>query len=228
MSLQTRTELAQVIDHTLLTPTATRADVETLCVQARTHGFHSVCVGPRWVSLAADLLADCPVKVATVVGFPLGFETSDVKAQQAKAAVFDGADEIEAVADLGAVIEQDTRLLTRQFHALTKVCTQVRPAVTLKIIVESAALSKDQIAMLCSVAQRVGVDSLKTSTGFHDTGNATVEDVEFMRAQAPACQICASGEIQTLDQAIALLQAGATRLSTSHSVTLVNALPQEA
>lgn len=221
-----RTELAQTMDHTLLSPTATRADIETLCLEARTHGFYSICVGPRWVTLGADLLVDCPVKVATVIGFPMGFETTAVKTQQARAAIFDGADEIEVVADLGAVMEEDTRLLIQQFQGLLKVCRHMRPAVTLKVIIESSALTEDQKALVCSAAQQTGVDFLTTSTGFHHAGHGTVDDVRQMNMQAPSCRIKASGSIHTLDQALAMIEAGAARLGTSDSVAIVNALPQ--
>ncbi len=221
-----RTELAQKIDHTQLCPTATRVDIETLCQEAKHHGFYSVCLAPRWVALGADLLCDCPAKVATVVGFPLGFETTRSKTQQAKAAIFDGADEIDLVADLGAIIEQDTRLLTRQFESVLKVCTHMRPAVTLKVIIESAALPHEPKAFACAVAQQVGVDCVKTSTGFHRAGGATVEDIRLIRTQAPSCQIMASGGIRSLAQSQAMMDAGATRLGTSASVALINALPQ--
>lgn len=221
-----RTDLAQTIDHTLLSATATRADIETLCLEARNHGFFSVCLGPRWVALAAGLLVDCPVKISTVIDFPLGFETTRVKTQQAKAAIFEGADEIDLVADLGAIIDQDTRLLAQQFKSLLKVCRHMRPSVTLKIIIESAALTHDQTALVCSVAQQVGVDFLATSTGFHRAGGATVEDIRLLKTQAPSCQIKASGDIHTLDQALTMIEAGATRLGTSASVAIINALPQ--
>ncbi len=220
-----RTDLAQTIDHTLLSPTATRADIQSLCLEARTHGFFSVCLPPRWVALAADLLVDCPVKIATVIDFPLGFETTRVKTQQAKAAIFEGADEIEVVADLAAIIEQDTRLLVQQFQSLLRVCRHMRPPVTLKVIIETAALTHDQKALICAVAQQVGVDFLTTSSGFHDAGGATVEDVHFIRTQAPSCQVKASGDLRTLDQALEWVEAGATRLGTSASVAIINALP---
>ncbi|MCP4450333.1 MAG: deoxyribose-phosphate aldolase [Planctomycetes bacterium] len=226
MSPMNRTELAQVIDHTQLSPTATRKDIATLCQEAKHHGFRGVCVGPRWVSLAADLLLDCPVKTVTVIGFPLGFETTAMKTQQTKAAIFDGADEIDLVADLGAIIEQDTRLLMHQFESVRKVCRQMRPPVTLKVIIESAALTRDQEALVCDVAQQLGVDCLKTSTGCHNAGGATAQDIQFMRTQAPACQVMASGGIRSLGQAQTMMDAGAARLGTSASVAIVNALPQ--
>jgi deoxyribose-phosphate aldolase len=221
-----RTQLAQAIDHTLLAPTATREAIEVLCREARDYGFFSVCVGPRWVPLAADLLADSPVKITTVTGFPLGNETTRIKVLQAKEAIFDGADEIEMVADLSAVIEQDTRLLIRQCQGVLKVCRSMRPAVTLKLIIESAALTPDQKALVCQVAEHVGADFIVTGTGLHAAGCATVEDVRLIKEQAPSCRIKASGGICTVDQAVAMLEAGAARVGTCASVTLVNALPQ--
>lgn len=221
-----RTQLAQVMDHTLLLPTATRAEIEVLCREAHEYGFFSVCVGPRWVALAADLLVDCPVKITTVIGFPLGFETTRIKLQQAKEAIFDGADEIDMVADLGSIVTQDAHELTRQFQGVLKVCRRMRPAVTLKVIIESAALTHDQKTLVCQVAEHVGVDFLRTSTGLHTAGGATVEDVQLMKAQAPSCQVKAAGGIHTVDQALAMLEAGAARLGTCASVAIVNALPQ--
>jgi deoxyribose-phosphate aldolase len=168
-----RTALAQAIDHTLLCPTATHAQIETLCQEARDHGFYSVCVGPRWVNLASDLLQDCPTKTTTVIGFPLGFETTHVKTQQAKDAIFNGADEIDMVADLGAIMEQDSRLLTQQCQGALKACRHMRPAVTLKVILECAALTHDQKLLASGLAEQVGVDFIQTSTGFQASGGAT-------------------------------------------------------
>jgi deoxyribose-phosphate aldolase len=222
-----RIELAQLIEHTQLSPTATSADIETLCQEAKHHGFYSVCLAPRWVALGAHLLHDCPVRIATVIGFPLGFETTRIKTQQAKSAIMDGADEIDLMADLGAIIEQDTRLLIQQFKGVLKICRHMRPPVTLKVIIESAALTHDQKALVCSVAQQVGVDCVKTSTGFHDAGGATAEDVRFIATRAPSCQVMASGGIKTLDQALAMADAGAARLGTATSVAILNALVQE-
>ncbi len=221
-----RTALAQMIDHTLLDPTATQAHIEQLCQEARDHKFFSVCVGPRWVALTSDHLSDCPVKIATVTGFPLGFETTEVKTQQAKAAIFDGADEIDMVADLAAILEQNTRLLRQQFESVLKVCRHIRPAVTLKVTIEAAALTDEQIALACDIAQQVGVDFVATSTGFHQTGGASVKDIHLMKAQTVSCQVKASGNIRTLDQAMAMIEAGATRLGTSASVAIINTLPQ--
>lgn len=221
-----RTQLAQTIDHTLLKPTALRTDIETLCQEARAYGFYSVCIGPRWVPLASEMLLDSPVKVATVIGFPLGFETTRVKVLQAKEAIFDGTDEIDMVADLSAIMEQDTRLLFRQFQDILKVCRHMRPAVTLKVIIEAAALTHDQKVLVCDIANQAGVDFVKTSTGLHTAGGATVEDVQLMKTHAPSCQVKAAGGIRTLDQALALLDAGATRLGTSASVAIINTLSQ--
>jgi deoxyribose-phosphate aldolase len=222
-----RTALAQTIDHTLLCPTATRAQIETLCQEARDHGFCSVCVGPRWVTLASDLLQDCPTKTTTVIGFPLGFDTTRVKTQQAKDAIFDGADEIDMVADLGAIIEQDSRLLAQQFQGALKACRHMRPAVTLKVILECAALTDDQKALVCAVAEQVGVDFIQTSTGFHASGGATAEDIQLIKVHAPSCQIKAAGGFDTRDQALSMLEAGATRLGTCASLPIIGGLPQE-
>ncbi|MBP8304551.1 MAG: deoxyribose-phosphate aldolase [Phycisphaerae bacterium] len=214
-------QLAATIDHTLLVPTATREDIDRLCDEAIQHGFYAVCVNSRWVSAAADRLHGPGIKVAAVVGFPLGAETTQTKTAHAKDAIFEGADEIDMVADLAALVEGDSKYLLGQLRAVVKICRAMRPAVVLKVILETAALTAEQKRFGCRVAQMAGVDFLKTSTGYHPAGGATVEDVALLRAEAPNCKIKASGGIRTAQQALDLLAAGADRIGTSHAVEIL-------
>ncbi len=215
-------ELAGCIDHTLLNATATKEQIEQLCREAIDFGFHTVCVNGRWVALAAELLAGSKVAVGGVVSLPLGAETTKIKVAQAKEAIFAGADEIDMVADLAAIIEGNSKYLQSQIQAVLKVCRSMRPAVVLKVIIESAALNNDQKTFACQVADRCGVDFIKTSTGMNPAGGATVEDIKLMKETAPNCKIKAAGGIRTAKQALEMLAAGAERIGTSSSVQMIN------
>ncbi|UCC98286.1 MAG: deoxyribose-phosphate aldolase [Phycisphaerales bacterium] len=215
-------ELAACIDHTLLNATATKEQVVQLCRDAQTCGFHTVCVNGRWVALAAELLAGSKVCVAGVVSLPLGADSTRVKVVQAKEAVFSGAGEIDMVADLAAIIEGDSKYLCKQLMAVLKVCREMKPAVILKVIIESAALTADQKIFACRTAQQVGVDFIKTSTGLHPAGGATVEDVKMIKETAPNCKIKAAGGIKTATRALEMLAAGAQRIGTSSGVKIIN------
>ena len=137
-------ELAGCIDHTLLDATATKEQIEQLCQEAKTYGFHTVCVNGRWVPLAAELLAGSKVAVGGVVSLPLGADSTKIKVAQAKEAIFAGADEIDMVADLASIITGNSKYLQSQIQAVLKVCRSMRPAVVLKVIIESAGLNHDQ------------------------------------------------------------------------------------
>ncbi len=217
-------QLAGCIDHTLLDATATKEQIEQLCREALDFGFHTVCVNGRWVALAAELLAGSKVAVGGVVSLPLGAETTKIKVAQAKEAIFAGADEIDMVADLAAIIEGDTKYLQSQIHAVLKVCRSMRPAVVLKVIIESAALNHDQKIFACQAADRCGVDFIKTSTGMNPAGGATIEDIKLMKETAPNCKIKAAGGIRTAKRALEMLAAGAERIGTSSSVQIINEL----
>ena len=216
-----RKELAGFIDHTLLSATAVRADIQRHCAQAIEYGFCSVCVLPRWVSLAADILHGTAVKVDSVAGFPYGTDSAKIKAADAKEVIMAGADEVDMVADLASVIEGDGKYLTADLKAVLKVCRSMRPAVTLKVIIESAALTDEQIIFVCGIAQEVGADFIKTSTGLHPAGGAKVEDVGLMAQSAPMCRIKAAGGIRTTQEAMDMIEAGASRIGTSASVRIV-------
>ena len=217
-------QLAGCIEHTLLSATATREQIKQICREAKTYGFHSVCVNGRWVPWAAEMLVDSNVAVGSVVSLPLGADSTKIKVAQAKDAVFAGADEIDMVADLAAIIDGDEKYLSDQLYKVLKVCRVMKPSVVLKVIIESAALNIDQKIFACRIAQDVGVDFIKTSTGMHTAGGATVEDIKLMKESAPNCKIKAAGGIKTAKQALDMLEAGAERIGTSSSVKIIEEL----
>jgi deoxyribose-phosphate aldolase len=214
-------DVVQRIDHTLLKAEATQAEILRLCEEAVHYGFHAVCVNGRWLSLAADRLQGTAVAVAGVVSLPLGADTTKVKVAQAQDAVYAGADEIDMVADLAAIIEGDAQYLLHQLMSVLKVCRTMRPPVLLKVIIESAALTTEQKVFACQIAQQAGVDFVKTSTGLHPAGGATVEDVALMKEAAPRCRIKAAGGIKTAQQAMTMLEAGAERIGVSAGVAII-------
>jgi len=217
-------QLASCIDHTLLEATATEERIKQLCQEAIEYGFHTVCINPRWVPLAAELLHNTKVKVAGVVSLPLGADSTKIKVAQAKDAIFAGADEIDMVADLAAIIEGDWRYLSNQLQAVLKVCRSMRPAVLLKVIIESAALTREQKIFACQIANSCRVDFVKTSTGLNPAGGATVEDVTLIKETAANCKVKAAGGIKTAKQAVEMLQAGAERIGTSSGAQIINEL----
>ena len=215
-------ELAGFIDHTLLDAMATKEQIEQLCQEAIDFGFHTVCVNPRWVPLAAEHLHNTKVKVDSVVSLPLGADSTKIKVAQAKDVIFAGADEIDMVADLAAIIEGDSRYLSNQLQAVLKVCRSMRPAVMLKVIIESAALTREQKIFACQIADRFRVDFIKTSTGLHPAGGATLEDIKLIKETAPNCKVKAVGGIKTAKQATEMLEVGAERIGTSAGVQIIN------
>ena len=225
MTVPDRRQLAARIDHTLLAATATSEQIRQLCRQAKEYEFCAVSVNPRWVALAAEELQGSGVKVGGVVSLPLGADSTKIKVAAAKEAIFAGADEIDMVADLAAVVEDDAGYLTRQLTAVLNVCRSMRPPVLLKVIIEAAALTHRQKILACRVASDCRVDFVKTSTGMHPAGGATVEDVKLMKENAPNCRIKAAGGIRTAHQAIELINAGAERIGTSAGVQMMNELP---
>jgi deoxyribose-phosphate aldolase len=221
MMIQSKEQLAKYFDHTLLDCMATEGDVRAHCQEAIQYGFYAACVQPRWVSLCADILHGTGVKVVSVAGFPYGTNLSKVKAFEAEAVIMDGADEVDIVVDFASVLAGDADTLRRDFKAVLKVCHSMTPRVPLKVIIESAALNDEQIRFVCGIAQEIGVDFLKTSTGFHKAGGAHIEDVKLMAQAAPQCKIKAAGGINTLEQTLAFIEAGVSRIGASASVQIV-------
>jgi len=220
----TGNDIARYLDHTLLKAEATREEILRLCDEAVSYGFHAVCVNGRWLPLVAERLHGTAVHVGGVVSLPLGADTTRIKVAQAREAVQAGADEIDMVADLAAIIEADAGYLLHQFQSVVGVCRSLRPPVLLKVIIESAALTHDQKVFACEIAQQAGADFVKTSTGLHPAGGATVEDVRLIREAAPRCKVKAAGGIRTTQQVRAFLEAGAERIGTSAGVQIMNEL----
>jgi len=212
-----RTQLARMIDHTLLRPEATTADVEALIEQGIELGAYSICVSPSMLPVKAPGL-----HVAAVCGFPSGAHTSQVKAAEAIQAVADGADEIDMVINLGLAKAGDWDLVAVD---IDEVRQGVPHPVVLKAIIESALLSDEEIVLACRAAQDGGADFVKTSTGFHPAGGASVHAVRLMKdTVGHDIQVKASGGIRTLEGAMALIEAGATRLGTSSTVAILAGL----
>ena len=221
-ALTLRPSLAPLLDHTLLKAGATSREIAELCAEARDHGFASVCVNPAWVATAAAHLAGSRVRVCTVVGFPLGATSPAAKAFEAEQALRDGATEVDMVLDLGAARDGDWARVRGDFKGLR--IAVPRPAV-LKVILETCLLDDEQKRRVCTLAAEEGLDFVKTSTGF-STGGATTADVALMRGVVgEGVGVKASGGIRTFEQALAMVQAGATRLGVSASLAIVGATP---
>lgn len=210
-------ELAKLIDHTLLKPEATEAQIKQLCAEAKSYGFWSVCVNPTWVALAASELAGTDVKVCTVVGFPLGATTSAAKAAETAEAVANGASEIDMVINVGALKSGNTDLVRSDIEAVVKAAG----GKLVKVIIETALLTDEEKVTACQLAQQAGADFVKTSTGF-SSGGATVADIKLMRETVgPAMGVKASGGIRERSSAEAMIAAGATRIGASAGVAMV-------
>jgi len=213
-------QLAKLIDHTLLKPEATRADIERLCAEARRYGFHSVCVNPSYVSQAHALLRDSQVKVCSVVAFQVGAQPPETKAYEARRAIRDGAGEIDMVINIGALRSGDDDGVREDIRAVVEACREGRALC--KAIIEAALLTDGEKVRACRFAMDAGADFVKTSTGF-SSGGATVEDVALMsRAVADKkLGVKASGGIRTLADVVRMVQAGATRVGCSASVKIM-------
>lgn len=209
--------IAKLIDHTLLKPAATQAQIKTLCDQARQYGFCSVCVNPYWVKFAKQQLQGTDVKVCTVIGFALGATTSAAKAFEATDAIKNGADELDMVINMGALKSGDTQAVLEDILAVRKATL----GHTLKVIIETSQLTDEEKKIACQLATQANVDFVKTSTGFNG-GGATAHDVALIRsAIAPNMQVKASGGVRSLADAQAMVAAGATRIGTSGGVQIL-------
>jgi deoxyribose-phosphate aldolase len=211
--------VASTIDHTLLKPDATAEDIDKLCREAAEWKFATVCVNPTWVARAASLLRASGVGVCSVVGFPLGATTPDVKQYEARRAIFDGATEIDMVLNVGALKSGDLRLATDDIRAVVGACLE--RGITSKVILETALLTDDEKVTACTLAKAAGADFVKTSTGF-GPGGATAADVALMRRVVGSeMGVKASGGVRDLQQVKAMVAAGATRIGASAGVRIV-------
>ena len=211
--------VAQMIDHTLLKPDATRAEIQKLCREAAEFGFATVCVNPVWVAECARLLRGTQVGVCSVVGFPLGATTADVKQYETRRIIYDGANEVDMVINVGALKSGDLRTVERDIEAVVEPCRQC--AVISKVIIEAALLSDEEKVTACTLSKAAGADFVKTSTGF-GPGGATAADVTLMRRVVGAeMGVKAAGGVRDLDGLKAMVAAGATRVGASAGVKIV-------
>jgi len=212
-------QIARLIDHTILKPDAIEPQIRQLCAEAAQHGFAAVCVNPTWVHLCADLLRHTPVKVCTVVGFPLGATLPEVKAYETRRSVRLGAEEIDMVINVGALKSGDYALVERDIAGVVEACHE--EGAHSKVIIEAALLTEEEKVQACTLAKSAGADFVKTSTGF-GPGGATVADVALMRrVVGPAMGVKAAGGIRSFQDAEGLVRAGATRIGASASVRIV-------
>jgi len=214
----TARDWASLVDHTLLKPEASETDIKKLCQEAIEFGFASVCVNPSWVKKASEFLKGSSVPVCTVIGFPLGATLSDVKAFEARRAIFNGAREVDMVINIGALkssddcaVEDDIRQVAQAAHENGVLC---------KVIIETALLTDDEKVRACLASKNAGADFVKTSTGFAK-GGATVEDVALMRrVVGSSLGVKASGGVKGIEDARAMFEAGATRIGASVGVKI--------
>ena len=210
-------KLNKYIDHTLLKPDASQEQIETLIEEAKKYDFASVCVNPTWVSFAAQALKTTDVKVCTVIGFPLGANTPELKAFETSDAIRNGANEIDMVINIGALKSQNFDLVEKDIRAVV----EAAKGTLVKVIIETCLLTDDEKVKACQIAQKAGADFVKTSTGF-STGGATVADVALMRKTVgPDMGVKASGGARSYEDAQAFIEAGATRIGTSAGVAIM-------
>jgi deoxyribose-phosphate aldolase len=210
-------KLASHIEHTLLRPDADRQSVQRLCAEAREHGFCAVCVQGSWVAEARHALERTTIRVVTIAGFPLGGSASDVKRFETEVAVDDGAHEIDVVMNVGRLKSGDDRYVLRELHDIIEAADD-RPV---KVILETCCLTREEKIRACRLAVEAGASFVKTSTGL-GAGGATVDDVRLiLEAVDGKCEVKAAGGIRDIQFALALIEAGATRLGTSAGVSIV-------
>ncbi len=211
-------DLARFIDHTLLKPEASVEQVNTLCDEAAKHHFYSVCINSSWVEHCARRLGGSGVKVCAVVGFPLGAMDCRVKGFEARTAIANGADEIDMVMNVGAMKAGDIKTVREDMLAVRRAC---RSGIVLKVIIETCLLTDEEKVLACQIAKDVGADFVKTSTGFNKSG-ATPADIALMRRTVgPKLGVKAAGGVKSFEDAITMIENGATRLGTSSGVLLV-------
>jgi len=208
---------AKMIDHTVLKADATKEMVTIIIKEAIKYEFASVCINPTWVSYASEMLKDSNVKVCTVIGFPLGANTSAVKAFETKDAINNGADEIDMVINIGALKDKNYQLVEDDIRAVV----EASDGKTVKVIIETCLLTEDEIVKASELAMNAKATFVKTSTGFSTRG-ATVKDVVLMKQTVgDVVEIKASGGVKTKEDLEAMVEAGATRIGTSSGVSLV-------
>lgn len=210
--------LAKMIDHTQLKPDTKKDQIITLCSEAKEHGFASVCVNPHWVKTCSDLLSGSDVKVCTVIGFPLGATTTEMKGLETKQAIEDGATEVDMVINVGELKSGNESFVREDIEAVVKAA---KGSALVKVIIETSLLTEEEKVTASRLAKEAGADFVKTSTGFSG-GGATVEDVSLMRKTVgPDIGVKASGGVRDYEGAKAMIEAGATRIGASSGIAIV-------
>lgn len=211
-------DMAKYIDHTILNADATEKDIQRICIEAKEYNFKTVCINPGWVDYAAHLLKGTDVGITTVIGFPLGANTSEIKAAEAKQAVEKGVSDVDMVINIGALKNED---YTTVLNDIKAVVDAVDGKAIVKVIIETSLLNKTEKIRACELAKQAGADFVKTSTGF-STGGATLDDVKLMRATVgPKMGVKASGGVRSYEDAVAMIEAGATRIGASSGIAIV-------
>ncbi len=214
-------ELAKMIDHTLLKPEATQEMIHKICEEAKENHFASVCVNPYWVSYSYQQLKDTDVKVCTVIGFPLGATTKEVKAFETTNTIENGATEVDMVINIGALKSNQYDVVEEDIKA---VVAAAKGKALVKVILETGFLTKEEIVKACELSKSAGADFVKTSTGF-GKGGATYEDIKLMRETVgPEMGVKASGGVRDYEGAMQMIEAGATRIGASSGIAIVNGL----
>ncbi len=209
--------LNKYIDHTLLKPESTKTQILEVCKEARENDFASVCVNPTWVKTVSEALEGSDVMTCTVIGFPLGANTSAVKAFETKDAIANGADEIDMVINVAALIEGNTELVYEDIKAVVDAAA----GTTVKVIIETSLLNDEQKTTACELILKAGAHFVKTSTGFNG-GGATKADIELFKSVVKdECKIKASGGVRTYEDAMTMINAGADRIGTSGGVSII-------
>ena len=212
-------ELNRMLDHTILKPEATEAAVQKIIDEAKEYNFFSVCINPCWVAFASEQLADTDVAVCTVIGFPLGANTPEVKAYEAADAIKNGANEVDMVINIGALKSQQYDYVRQDIQG---VVDAAKGKALVKVIIETALLTDEEKVKACELAKEAGADFVKTSTGF-STGGAKVADIRLMRETVgPDMGVKASGGVHNAEEALAMIEAGATRIGASTGVAIVS------
>ena len=212
-------ELNRMIDHTILKPEATEAAVQKIIDEAKEYNFFSVCINPCWVAFASEQLADTDVAVCTVIGFPLGANTPEVKAYEAADAIKNGANEVDMVINIGALKSQQYDYVRQDIQG---VVDAAKGKALVKVIIETALLTDEEKVKACELAKEAGADFVKTSTDF-STGGAKVADIRLMRETVgPDMGVKASGGVHNAEEALAMIEAGATRIGASTGVAIVS------
>lgn len=212
-------ELNRMIDHTILKPEATEAAVQKIIDEAKEYNFFSVCINPCWVAFASEQLADTDVAVCTVIGFPLGANTPEVKAYEAADAIKNGANEVDMVINIGALKSQQYDHVRQDIQGIVDAA---KGKALVKVIIETALLTDEEKVKACELAKEAGADFVKTSTGF-STGGAKLADIRLMRETVgPDMGVKASGGVHNAEEALAMIEAGATRIGASTGVAIVS------